>query len=351
MFRIILSFAALLVATRTDAATLAVVAPEKGPFALLGAQVFAGAERLAEERKLTLARIPESCEAGGGEEAAKAIIAAKAGAAIGFLCSETMEGGAARLKQAGVPAISLSVRSKILFEDAEKEGWPLFTLAPDFEQEADKLAAVIVERWQGAPFAIVDDGALPSRELVEAVRGRLEETGLKAQFSDTFRPGLESQIALVRRVAKTGATHVLFGGDRNDAAIIARDAAAEGVSLQLLGGEALNAANQPVALPDGVQAVLTPERTPATQAVEKALAAKGVVAEGYVLPAYAAASIAGQAMDMAVRAKKPAAETLRQGAFETVLGPFSFGGDAPRRNPYLLMEWKNGAFAPAETAR
>ena len=351
MFRIILPFTVLLVAVHADAATLAVVAPEKGPFALLGAQVFAGAERLAEERKLTLVRVPESCETGGGEEAATAIIAAKAGAAIGFLCSETMEGGAARLKQAGIPALSLSVRSKILFEDAEKEGWPLFTLAPDFEEEADKLAAVIVERWQGAPFAIVDDGTLPARELVEAVRGRLEETGLKAQFNDTFRPGLESQLALVRRLVKTGATHVLFGGDRNDAAIIARDAAAEGVSLQLLGGEALNAANQPVPLPDGVQAVLTPERMPAAQAVEKALAAKGVIAEGYVLPAYAAAAIAAQAMDMAAKAKKPVTETLRQGAFETVLGPFSFGGDAPRRNPYLLMEWKNGAFAPTEAVR
>lgn len=347
----VLLVAASALAVRAQTPVLAVVAPETGPFAALGAQVFAGAKRLADERALTLARIPEDCEAGSGERIAAGIVEAGAAAAVGFLCAESLESGAAQLETAGIPAISVSVRSKILFEDVEKEDWPVFTLAPSFEDEADKLAEVIAGQWQSVPFALIDDGTLPARELVEAVRGRLEEKGLRAHFADTFRPGLDNQIALVRRLQRTGATHVLFGGDRNDAAVIARDAAAEDIPLSLLGGEALNAADQPVPLPDGVRAVLPPETTPAAQPVIEALAGDGVLAEGYVLPAYAAASLAAQAIEAADRSGQPVAAALRQGRFETVLGPFAFGADAERRNPYRLMEWRNGAFSPVEAAR
>ncbi|MCX8997809.1 ABC transporter substrate-binding protein [Rhizobiaceae bacterium BDR2-2] len=329
-----------------QAEVLAVVAPETGPFARLGQQVFVGAQRLADEKQLDLVRIPESCEAGSGDAISAEIVSAGAVAAIGFLCGESFDGGGGRLKAAGIPAISVSVRSKILFEDVAKEDWPIFTLAPHFEDEAEKLTEIIAGDWQSVPFALIDDGTLPARELVEAVRNRLEERGLRPQFVDTFRPGMENQIALVRRLQNTGATHVLFGGDHNDAAVIMRDAASENIALRLLGGEALNAADQPVPLADGVQAVLPPQTPLAAQPVIDALGAEGIVAEGYVLPAYAAATIAAQAAEAAQRAGIPVASVVQEGRFETVLGPFAFGPEAPHRNPYLLMEWRDGAFVP-----
>ncbi len=333
------------------AATLAVVAPTSGPFASLGAQIFAGAEKLAVEKKLTAVRIPESCEPGSGDKVAAAIVAAKASAAVGFLCAESLETGAGSLESAGIPAISVSVRSKILFEDVAKEGWPIFSLAPHFDDEAEKLISVIAEGWQGAAFAIVDDGTLPARELTEAVRTGLDDKGMKPQFADTFRPGLDNQIALVRRLQKANATHVLFAGDRSDAAIIARDAAAENIPLTLLGGEALNAADQSVPLADGVLAVLPPEKPETAKPVIDALAKVGVIAEGYVLPAYAAATIAANAIETATRNGKPVASTLAGGQYDTVIGSFTFGKDAPHRNPYLLMAWKDGLFTPVDAMR
>lgn len=351
MLRFSLPLAALIIAAPAITAhaetVLAVVAPQTGPFASLGAQVVTGAKRLAEEKKFSLLIVPETCDAGSGEKIAARIVAAKAVAAVGFLCAESLETGAGQLKTASIPAISVSVRSKILFEDAAKENWPVFTLAPSYDDEAEKLTDVIAAQWQGSAFALIDDGTLPARELVDGVRGQLEAKGMKAQFADTFRPGQDNQIALVRRLAKTGATYVLFGGDRNDAAVIMRDAAAEKISLTLIGGETLNAANQPVPLADGVLAVLTPETTPAAQGVLAAISRNGEAGEGYVVPAYAAASIAAQA----IATGKPVVTALREGRFETVLGPFSFGKDANRRNPYLLMEWRGEAFVPVEAVR
>lgn len=354
MFRSVVPLTALAVVLSVlpaGAATLAVIAPTSGPFGVLGAQIFAGAAKLAAEKKMTVTRIPESCETGSGDKIAAMIVAAKASAAVGFLCTESLETGAGALKSAGIPAISVSVRSKILFEDTAKEHWPIVSLAPYFDDEAEKLISVIVEGWQGSAFAIVDDGTLPARELTEAVRTRLEAKGLKPQFADTFRPGLDNQIALMRRLQKANATRVLFAGDRSDAAIIARDAAAENIPLTLLGGEALNAADPSVPLADGVLAVLTPETPETAKPLIDTLAKDGVVAEGYVLPAYAAATIAAEAIESAAKSGKSVAATLTEGRYDTVLGSFTFGKDVPHRNPYLLMAWKGGKFTPVDAMR
>ena len=63
----------------------------------------------------------------------------------------------------------------------------------------------------------------------------------------------------MRRLKRAGATKVFIGGDRNDVATIARDAEAENIQLDILGGDAMRAANQPLALMDGVRAVAIPE--------------------------------------------------------------------------------------------
>lgn len=326
---------------------LAVVAPRQGPFAALGGQVMAGAARLAQERKLQLVDIAESCETGSGEAISAQIIRAKAFAAIGFLCGESLDGAGEPLKTAGIFAISLSIRSKILFEDAAKEGWPLFSLAATFEQQADGLTAAILGRWQAAPFAILEDGTLPSRELADAVRTRLEDKGMKPVFYDTIRPGQENQISLARRLAKAGATHALFTGDRGDAAILARDAAAEGIELDLLGGESLNAADLSAPLADGVSAVLVPEiPTEATELAAR-LKADGILVEGYVLPAYVAAGIAADALQAAARDGATPAAAVAAHTFDTPLGPIAFDEGKPRGNRYTLTIWRDGAFQPA----
>ncbi len=73
------------------------------------------------------------------------------------------------------------------------------------------------------------------------MRAAAEQAGLKPVFVDTFRPQLDNQIGLVGRLRKAGATHVFAGGDRDDIAIMARDAAELGVPLVIAGGETLRA--------------------------------------------------------------------------------------------------------------
>lgn len=328
--------------------TFAVVAPTEGPLAILGQQVRDGARFAAQANGDTVVEIPEACEESDGAAIGEAILAADAVAAVGFLCTEGLAGALPALAGAKVPAITLSVRSGILMEDALKKNWPLFRLAPGPKAEADKAVEVIVRDWKAEPFALIDDGTIHARELVETIRLRLEEVGMKAAFVDTYRPAQEQQLTLVRRLAQTGVTRVFVGGDRTDIAVIARDAKAEKLALAFLGGEALMGADPQVPMTDGVAAIALPDyqALPEGVAVAAAMKEQDIFAEGYVLPAHAAVTVlataAGRGGDLAA--------ALSGTPFATVIGTVAFGADHElSENPYHLLVWRAGAFVPAET--
>lgn len=346
-----LTFAVMMTAGTSFAngRTIGVVVPREGTFSALGAQIASGAQFHADAAGDKIVIVDDTCDDKSGDAVAERLVATEVDAAIGFLCSETLEGSLPSLTEAGIPAITVSVRSKILMEDARKSGWLLFQLAPSDRSEADKLTEIILRDWAEKPYALIDDGTIRGRELVDAIRNSLEEKGLKPVFTDTYRPGQEQQVALVRRLAKTGATHVFVGGDRSDVAVIARDAASEKIKLVLLGGDSLNAANRPLPLAYGVLAVTLPDyqSLPDAAVVAKAMRAKGLEPEGYVLPAHAAAAIAAEAIDIAETEKKPIGEILLSRAFNTVIGPVRFNETHELAdNPYRLLIWRGDTFAP-----
>ena len=328
---------------------IAVVAPQDGPLAILGQQIRDGARFAAEANGDSIVEIGEACDETDDDGIATQILSANAVAAVGFLCTEGLAASLPALSEAKVPAITLSVRSGILMEDALKKKWPLFRLAPGPKAEADKAVEIITRDWKSEPFALIDDGTIHARELVETIRLRLEEVGMKATFVDTFRPAQEQQLTLVRRLAQTGVTRVFVGGDRTDIAVIARDARSERLQLVLLGGEALLGADPGVPMTDGVQAIALPDygARPEGKAVAAAMKKKNIVAEGYVLPAHAAVS----ALAAAAAEGGDLAQALASGSFATAVGEVAFGADHELRdNPYQLLEWRDGAFVPAEAA-
>lgn len=336
----------LLVADHADAKglTIGVVAPQDGPFAILGRQIMDGAKAQAEAAGNTILPVPESCAPDSGVDVASRLIAGGASVAIGFLCADSLLGSAQALKDAAIPAITLSARSKILFEDAVKHEWPIYSLSPRPGEEASATAGFIADLWPNSAIAILDDGTLNSHELAANIRLDLESKGIKPVLAENFRPSIDNQKILVRRLQKAGVSAVYIVGARSDVATIARDAAGTGITL--MGGDQLLAADDGVALPDGVLAVI-PERwrdQPAASAIVHALADQQIVAEGYVLPAHAAAQIVNKAETM-VSGKQDLAASIAGGSFDTAVGTVTFGKDHFRAEDiYRLMEWRNGAF-------
>lgn len=352
--RLLTIIAGFALAGSASAASIGIVAPQSGPYELLGQQVRQGAKAAAAKLGLDVVEIHESCEDGSGGAIADGLVAAKVSAAIGFLCTETLQDVLPPLKAAAIPAITLSSRAPILMEDALKYGWPLFRLAPSDRAESDRIAEIILRDWKGHSIGLVDDGTIYSRELVDRIRSSLEENGLKPTLADTMRPNQEQQVALVRRLARTGISHVFVGAERNDVAIIARDAGSENIPLTVMGGDAMNAANNPVPLAANVLAVTRPayDTLPSTQAVAGELRGAGIEPEGYVLPAYAAAELTAALAEATQAQSKPAPEILAGGTiFKTVLGDLGFSPSHDLLdNPYRLQRWNGQRFEPADKA-
>lgn len=328
---------------------LGVAAPLSGPFALLGVQVRDGATVAAEKTGADLALVDDQCSAAGGEKAAQEFIARKVTMAVGFLCSETLEAALPALKQAGIPVITVGVRTNSLTDQRQKTGWPIYRLAPRADAEATAVARIIPGLWRDKPFAIVDDGTIYGRELAETLRASVEQLQLKPVFLDVFRPQLDNQLGLVGRLRKAGAERVFVGGDRDDIAVMTRDSAQLGAGIEFAGGEALRGASNGVPLARGTIMIGLPEWSEiADPGVIALFGTENIMAEGFVLPSFAAVEIAvaasaGDTTGIGLFGR------LDEDEFKTAIGPIRFDakGDLAT-SPYRAYQFDGLRFVPLQ---
>ncbi len=333
---------------------IGVLAPAEGTFQILGDQIVDGITIFASSAGGLVSDVvqePDTCDAAGGTDAASAFVEAGVDAVVGFLCMESLMAALPILSDSGIPAITLGVRSSIVAEDAAKNGWLFYRLAPRADDEAKKITETIASKWVGKPLALVEDGTIYGRELAESVRLLLEEIGITPQFIDNYRPTQSKQFSLVRRLEKSGATHIFVGGDRQDAAIIGRDSREADLNLTFLGGDALNAADGDPTLPNGFLAVTVPDPMllESSKNAQAQFENTGRSPEGYGLPAFSAGQILLDAKRASVAREIPLAQALRATPFDTAIGSIEFDDFGERKdNPFRLMVWRNGLFLPVD---
>ncbi|PHR19660.1 MAG: branched-chain amino acid ABC transporter substrate-binding protein [Hoeflea sp.] len=289
----------------------------------------------------------DGCSEQSGADAAAAMIEAGANVVVGFLCTESLAAALPLLSDENIPVITLTVRADIIGEEAARLGWKFFRLAPRAGSEADIASEAILRLWADKPFALIEDGAISGRELVEAIRIKLEDRGLKPNFVDNYRPGQATQPSLIRRLKSAGVARVFVGGERSDLAVIAMEAERQGVALKFMGGDPLHAPQGELPLPDGTLAVLAAGATPGpeAEAARSALEDSGLIAEGLRIPAYAAAEILGTVATRMEYSETSLDEALRSTTFSTALGPVTFDENGERREPgFVLAILRDGEF-------
>ncbi|MCW4114447.1 ABC transporter substrate-binding protein [Aurantimonas sp. MSK8Z-1] len=332
--------------------TIGVAAPLSGSSALLGEQVKAGAQEaaaaLGADGPVELRPVDTACTPEGGTAAAQALVAAQVDAVIGFLCTESIETALPLLAQADIPTIDVGVRANRLTDKRAKTGNRIWRVAPRSDAEADAIAKLLIQRWRDVPYGLVDDGTIYGRGLADAVRTRMEAAGLRASTVDNYRPAEEKQFGLARRIQKTGVTNIFIAGDRQDVAVIARDAAELELKLEIYGGESLFDENSiDLPLPTGIHAVAPfwdAAATPSGSATDAAASSL----PGYALPAAAAVEIAVAAVRRSRQDEEPVAAVLDAQTFSTRLGEVRFDavGDADL-DVYRDYVWRGDHFAPA----
>lgn len=331
---------------KAEPARIGIAAPLSGPSELLGRQMLEGARAAAGDVPLNI--VADDCSGESGAAAARHFVAAGVPIVVGFLCTESLEAALPILKSADIPVITPAVRTESLTDQRDKTGWLFYRLAPRADGEANAVATRLTRLWRDDLFAIVDDGTIYGRDLAESFRAAAELAALKPVFVDTYRPQSENQVALVARLRKAGAAHVFVGGDRDDIAIMTRDAASLGATVDFAGGETLRSAAGSVRLGAGTIMVGLPEWSDvADPAILAELGNQHIIAEGYVLPTYTAVQIA-RAADLSAPVGTAAAQRLT-GSFRTVLGDIAFDakGDLAK-DPYGLFKFDGSRFVPED---
>lgn len=348
---LVLACAAVLsgAAGAAGAARIGLAAPLDGPLAALGEQMRDGAALAVAQAGAELVAANDQCSAEGGAAAAQRFVEAQVDAVAGFLCTEAIEAALPILAEAGIAVVTPGARADALTDHRHKTGWLVWRAGPRADGEASAIADILPRLWRRELFAIVDDGTVYGRDLSETFRLAAETAGLKPVFVDTFRPQSDNQIGLAARLRRAGATHVFVGGDREDAAQIARDAAGLDHALTVAGGEALRAAGETPLSPGTLMIGLPEWADTADPGVLAQFAQAGVEPEGYALPAYAAAEIALEAVRRARAGSTSVPDALSGGTFETAIGPLAFDakGDLTR-NPFRLLRHDGARFVPAE---
>lgn len=329
---------------------IGISAPMSENFAILGEQIEAGARAAIEASDgYSLTVVDDMCTEEGGAASAEKLISAGAEIVIGYPCIEAFNAAMPVLADEGIPVIAVGLQADNVTTDLDEKGWPLVRLAARSSGESDAAADYLRQAWRGVNFAVIDDGTLYGREFAEAVRFSLEGDNLRPVFTDTYRPQLENQVALIRRLQKAGATHVIIGGDAFDAAVIADDAEQSGVNLTLAGGSALVAPPSEGKLKDGTIVFARPEwaKQPSAKEAVAQLHKAEETAEGYTIPGYAAAQVAMAALESGASGKELYA-SMRDKRFETAMGPIRFGANGEMtRNLFQPFIIQGGELVPA----
>ncbi|MFZ2101471.1 MAG: branched-chain amino acid ABC transporter substrate-binding protein [Oricola sp.] len=314
-------------AVSQDSFVIGVSAPMSGYFDILGEQIETGVRAaVSGNNAVTLSVFDDECSPEGGAKAAEALISANVSVAIGFPCIEAFDTAMPKLAEAGIPVILVGVQADALTQEREKKDWKLLRLGPRNSDEAAAIAEYLKSAWREANFAIIDDGTLYGRQLAETVRVILEEDNLKPIFADTYRPQLQNQVAVVRRLQKAGAAHVFIGGDAFDAAVIGKDAEAIKVQLRIAGGSAFIAPPADGKLPEETVFAALPDwlSRDAASGLRDKLPVDTAIKDGYVAPAFAAVEIALAGMESRDDAGHVIIEYLIGKQIETAIGPVTF---------------------------
>ncbi|MFK4823433.1 ABC transporter substrate-binding protein [Paenochrobactrum sp. BZR 588] len=335
---------------RADETKIGFAAPLSGSFAMLGEQLVKGAKQ-AHNNAATLIIADDSCSSEGGKQVAERFVEQKITLATGFICSEALEAALPLLQQNNIPVLSSGVQERTLLEKRKPFSPPVYRLATGMEKEVAATGSVLGSLWKQEPFAIIDDGTIEGRELAAGVLNALKEQQLAPVFTDTYRPGLTNQNALVSRLRRAGASHVFIGGQADDAAAIAQSAKGLNYPLIIAGGALLNAIPNglPLSTDTFMVAPLAPASLKSAQNFRQEMQDRGEIVDTYLTAGFATMQIADQAQKLSQEKHLPIAEILSSTAFETILGTIRFNQNGMRSdNPNRLHRFNGKDFAPVE---
>ncbi len=337
---------------------VAVVGPMTGAYAAFGQQMRIGAEQavadlnaaggvLGEEIELLVG--DDACDPKQAVAVANQMVGEGVVLVIGHFCSGS-----------SIPASDVYFEEEIVMispgstnpQLTEAGKWNVFRVCGRDDQQGEVAAKFLASEFPEARIALAHDKQTYSLGLTEQTKLFLNGAGIEEVFYETVNPGERDYSAFITRLKQAEPDILYYGGYHTEAGLLVRQMRDQGMETILMSGDALVTDefwSITGAAGEGTLMTFSPDpaRDPANAAIVAAIEqTTGRRPEGYTLYSYGAVQAWAQAAE-ALGATEPweVGTSLREGRFDTVLGPVDFDEKGDVTGPgYVVYEWREGAY-------
>jgi len=367
MFNKLLSLIAgtLMLATVSAKAEVVVASagPMSGQYASFGAQLKAGAEMWLKHvnkkggingEKVKLEIGDDACDPKQAVAVANKFAGQGVAYVAGHFCSGSSIPASAVYNEEGIIQVSPASTNPAF---TDKGGKYTFRVCGRDDQQGEVAGKFLAANYKGKKVAILHDKTAYGKGLADETKKNMNAAGLKETMYEAYTAGEKDYSALVSKLKSNGVEVLYIGGYHAEAGLMARQMKDQGMSVQIVSGDALVTQEYwNISGDAGEGTLMTFGPDPRDKASAKAIVQKfesaGLNPEGYVLYSYAALQVFEQAATKAKSVKsKDLINAMRSTSFDTVLGKINFDkkGDviATKEDPlYIFYKFSKGSYAP-----
>lgn len=354
-----LCVADLNLAMAADPIVIGVAGPMSGDLSRFGQQMQQGAERAVAEinahggvlgRPVKLVTGDDRCSPEHAPAAAQDLVEAGVVFVAGHFCSGSSIPASKIYHASGVLQITPASSNSRLTDEAAGAGWDsVFRVYGRDDGNAAFAGNWIATNFKDRRIAVVTDGSTLSTIQSLAAREAMAKEGIKPVLEDSIATGMSGYPDLVSDLKAKSIGLLYFTGYDPEAAVILREIAASGLSIQLVGSDTLNDDEFVAAAgasAEGVRFSAEADATllPTAQALVAQFQSSGTTPTDYTIRTYAAVRLWADAAAKAGSSDgEKIAAVLHQGTWDTVLGALAFDGKGDPITPqYAIYSVTNG---------
>ncbi len=350
-------------AVRADI-VVASAGPMTGDNAVFGEQMKFGAEMWTKDvnakggingQKVKLEVADDACDPKQAVAIANKLVGLKAVFVAGHFCSSSSIPASAIYSENGIVQVSPASTNPDLTDKAKGDN--VFRVCGRDDQQGEVAGKWIADKYKGKKVAIAHDKSTYGKGLADQTKKFMNAAGLTEAMYEAYTAGEKDYSALVSKLKSNNINVLYIGGYHTEAGLIAKQMKDQGMSVQIISGDALVTTEYwSIAGDAGEGTLMTfgpdPRNKASASAVVKKFESAGLTSEGYVLYSYAALQVFEQAATKAKSVKsKDLINAMRSNTFDTVIGKISFDkkGDvvATKEDPlYIFYKFSKGNYKP-----
>lgn len=341
--------------------SIAIAGPMEGQYTSFGEQMRIGAEQAVADinaaggilgEQLVLQVADDACDPKQAVAVANRMVSSGVVFVAGHFCSSSSIPASAVYFEERIIQISpASINPKLTDERPGGPDGGTYRVSGRDDQQGAIAGAYLSAYFTDAKVAFLHDKTDYGKGLAEATKAAFEAGGGLAALYESYNVGERDYSALVSKLKQEAIEALYVGGYHTEAGLMAREMREQEMDAVLISGDALMTDEFWELAGDAGEGTLmtyapNPQDNPHAADVVRTLQDAGKTSEGYVLYTYAAIEAWAQAATTAGSTDYDAVRNaLNSGAFDTVLGSFTFDAKGDVSLPgYVFYEWSDGSY-------